>query len=462
MKNLILSTDSYKQTHYLQYPNGMTYMHDYIESRGGSYGVTKFFGLQYYLKEYLSKPITKEMVEEAKEICKLHGVPFNEEGWNYIAKLGYLPIKIRAVEEGVVVPNHNVLITVESTDEKIAWITGFVETLIMKVWYPITVATFSYKIKKIIKEFLDKTSDNPESELLTRFHDFGYRGVSSEESAGIGGMSHLVNFRGTDTLNAVLYAKKYYNCEMAGFSIPASEHSTMTSWKKENEEKAFENMIDKFQGPVSIVSDSYNFFNAVDYIVGEDLKEKIKNHKEGPVIIRPDSGDAITNVLFALESLERNFGAVINSKGFKVLNAVRIIQGDGINEDTIWDLCKIIMENGYSIENVAFGCGGALLQGNSHSSINRDTHRFAMKCSAAIVNGELIDIYKNPITDRGKVSKKGILDLIYENGEFKTINIEKDKPHKNSVMKTVFENGKILKEYTFDEVRNNENKYKLK
>lgn len=462
MKNLILSTDSYKQTHYLQYPNGMTYMHDYIESRGGSYGVTKFFGLQYYLKEYLSKPITKEMVEEAKEICKLHGVPFNEEGWNYIAKLGYLPIKIRAVEEGVVVPNHNVLITVESTDEKIAWITGFVETLIMKVWYPITVATFSYKIKKIIKEFLDKTSDNPESELLTRFHDFGYRGVSSEESAGIGGMSHLVNFRGTDTLNAVLYAKKYYNCEMAGFSIPASEHSTMTSWKKENEEKAFENMIDKFQGPVSIVSDSYNFFNAVDYIVGEDLKEKIKNHKEGPVIIRLDSGDAITNVLFALESLERNFGAVINSKGFKVLNDVRIIQGDGINEDTIWDLCKIIMENGYSIENVAFGCGGALLQGNSHSSINRDTHRFAMKCSAAIVNGELIDIYKNPITDRGKVSKKGILDLIYENGEFKTINIEKDKPHKNSVMKTVFENGKILKEYTFDEVRNNENKYKLK
>ena len=462
MKNLILKTDSYKQSHYLQYPEGMTYMHDYIESRGGSYGVTKFFGLQYYLKEYLSKPITKEMVKEAKEICQLHGVPFNEDGWNYIAELGYLPIKIRAVEEGVVVPNHNVLITVESTDEKVAWITGFVETLIMKVWYPITVTTFSYKIKKIIKEFLDKTSDNPESELLTRFHDFGYRGVSSEESAGIGGMAHLVNFRGTDTLNAVLYAKKYYNCEMAGFSIPASEHSTMTSWKKENEEKAFENMIDKFQGPVSIVSDSYNFFNAVDYIVGEDLKEKIKNHKNSPVIIRPDSGDAITNVLFALESLERNFGAVINSKGFKVLNNVRIIKGDGMNEDNIWDLCKIIMENGYSIENVAFGCGGALLQGNSHSSINRDTHRFAMKCSAAIVNGELIDIYKNPITDRGKVSKKGILDLIYENGEFKTINIEKDKPHKNSVMKTVFENGKILKEYTFDEVRNNENKYKLK
>ena len=229
----------------------------------------------------------------------------------------------------------------------------------------------------------------------------------------------------------------------------------MTSWGRENEAKAFENIIDSFEGPMSIVSDSYNYFNAVDYIVGEDLKEKIKNHN-GTIIIRPDSGDAVTNVLFALESLERNFGVSINSKGYKVLNNVRVIQGDGINENTIWDLCKVIAENGYSVENVAFGCGGALLQGNFNSSINRDTHKFAMKCSATIINGKLIDIYKNPITDRGKVSKKGILDLIYENGEFKTVNIEKDKPHKNSIMQTVFENGKILKEYTFEEVRENE------
>jgi nicotinamide phosphoribosyltransferase len=455
-KNLILTTDSYKQSHFKQYPEGMTYMHDYIESRGGAYGYTKFFGLQYYLKEYLSKPVTMEMVEEAKEICKLHGVPFNYEGWKYIAEeLRYIPVKIRAVPEGSIIPNHNVLVTVESTDEKVAWIAGFVETLIMKVWYPITVATFSYKIKQIIKHFLEKTSDNVEAELPFKFHDFGYRGVSSEESAGVGGMSHLTNFKGTDTLASVLYAKKYYGAEMAGFSIPASEHSTMTSWGRENEAKAFENIIDSFEGPMSIVSDSYNYFNAVDYIVGEDLKEKIKNHN-GTIIIRPDSGDAVTNVLFALESLERNFDVSINSKGYKVLNNVRVIQGDGINENTIWDLCKVITENGYSVENVAFGCGGALLQGNFNSSINRDTHKFAMKCSAAIINGKLIDIYKNPITDRGKVSKKGILDLVYENGNFKTVNIEKNNPHKNSIMQTVFENGKILKEYNFEEVRENE------
>ena len=326
-KNLILATDSYKQSHFKQYPEKMTYMHDYIESRGGMYGYTKFFGLQYYLKEYLSKPVTMEMVEEAKEICKLHGVPFNCKGWKYIAEeLGYIPVKIRAVPEGSVIPNHNVLVTVESTDEKVAWITGFVETLILKVWYPITVATFSYKIKQIIKHFLEKTSDNVESELPFKFHDFGYRGVSSEESAGIGGMEHLTNFKGTDTLASVLFAKKYYNADMAGFSIPASEHSTMTSWGRENEAKAFENIIDSFEGPMSIVSDSYNYFNAVDYIVGEDLKEKIKNHN-GVIIVRPDSGDAITNVLFALESLERNFGVTINSKGYKVLNNIRIIQG---------------------------------------------------------------------------------------------------------------------------------------
>ena len=207
-KNLILATDSYKQSHFKQYPEGMTYMHDYIESRGGTYGYVKFFGLQYYLKEYLSRPITTEMVEEAKEICELHGVPFNFEDWKYIAEeLGYIPVRIRAVSEGSIIPNRNVLVTVESTDEKVAWIAGFVETLIMKVWYPITVATFSYKIKQIIRHFLERTSDNVEGELVFKFHDFGYRGVSSEESAGIGGMAHLTNFKGTDTLASVLLQK---------------------------------------------------------------------------------------------------------------------------------------------------------------------------------------------------------------------------------------------------------------
>ncbi len=463
MKNLILATDSYKMTHPWQYPENVTYMHDYIESRGGLYGYTKFFGLQYYLKEYLTKKITQEMIDEAKEICNLHGLPFYEEGWSYIVNEldGKIPVRIRAVPEGAVVKNHNVLVTVESTDPKVPWIVGWVETLLLKIWYPITVATFSYKVKLIINYFLEETCDNPKDELLFKFHDFGYRGVSSEESAGIGGLAHLTNFAGTDTLNSLLFGRKYYNCNIAGFSVPASEHSTMTSWTKKFEKEAYENMLEKFPtGIVSIVLDSYNFFDAVENIIGRELRNKILS-REGTVTIRPDSGDAITNILFALESLEKNFGYTTNSKGYKVINKIRILQGDGINENVAWDIYKSLKENGYSAENVILGCGGSLLQGNLSSSINRDTHKFAMKCSCVKIKDEIIDVYKNPITDRGKVSKKGRLDLIKTNeGEYKTVNIShlpENTYHKDSVLNLVFENGKIIKEYTLEEVRNNEN-----
>ena len=219
-------------------------------------------------------------------------------------------------------------------------------------------------------------------------------------------------------------------------------------------------MLDKFpKGIVSIVLDSYNFFNAVENIIGKELREKILA-RDGMVTIRPDSGDAITNILFALESLEKNFGYTVNSKGYKVINKVRILQGDGINEDTIWDIYKSLKDNKYSAENVTLGCGGSLLQGNEKSSINRDTHKFAMKCSCIKIGNEVRDVYKNPVTDKGKVSKKGRLDLIKnKNGEFETVNISdlpENQYHEDSVMECVFENGEILKTYTFEEVRKNE------
>lgn len=462
MENIILLTDSYKASHYLQYPENTTYLHDYIESRGGLYGYTKFFGLQYYLKKYLTKKITFEMLEEAKEVLTLHGLPFNYDGWKYIIEKldGKLPLRIRALPEGAIVKNHNVLITVESTDENVPWIVGWFETLLLKVWYPITVATYSFKIKQIISYFLEKTSDNYNSELDFKLHDFGYRGVSSEESAGLGGLAHLTNFKGTDTLKAIIFAKKYYNEKMAGFSIPASEHSTMTSWTKNLEKEAYLNMLNKFpKGTISIVSDSYNYFYAISNIFAKELKEKIIN-RDGILVIRPDSGDPITNILFTLKVAEEEFGVSINSKGYKVLNKIRILQGDGIYEDNVWDILKAMYENGYSAENIAFGCGGSLLQGNKQSSINRDTHKFAMKCSCIKVNGKLIDVYKDPITDKGKVSKKGRLDLIKDDkGIIRTINIsnlKENEYHKNSILNLVFENGVLKKEYSLEEVRNNE------
>lgn len=464
-KNIILNCDSYKVTHPKQYPEGMTYMHSYIESRGGLYGYTKFFGLQYYLKEYLSRKITKEMVDEAQEIFDLHRVPFDRSGWDYIVDEldGNLPLRIRAVPEGAIIPNHNVLVTIESTDKNVPWIVSWLEPLILKVWYTTTVATYSYKTKQIIKYFLDKTSDNTKEELPFKFHDFGYRGSSSEETAGLGGLAHLTNFKGTDNINALEFGRNYYNEKIAGFSIPAAEHSTITSWGQDHEKDAFENILDKFPtGLVSIVSDSYNFFNAVETIICKELKEKIKK-RNGMLVVRPDSGDAITNILFALEKLEKAFGVTINSKGYKVLNKVRIIQGDSVYEDTTWDILKCLMNNGYSAENIALGCGGSLLQGNEHSSINRDTHKFAMKCSCIKIGNKLIDVFKNPITDRGKVSKKGRLDLIKDNrGNYITVNIsylDMKTYHPNTQLKTVFENGKLLIDYSLQNVIDNEDKF---
>lgn len=453
-ENLLLDTDSYKASHWLQYPPGTQGLYSYLESRGGRYAETLFFGLQYLMKEYLSKPITQEMIDEASDFFEAHGEPFNHAGWQHILEKhdGFLPIKIRAIPEGLVVPHGNVLMTCESTDPAVFWISSYIETVLMRMWYPITVATRSMFIKRIINKALLETSDNPAQEIGFKLHDFGARGVSSRESAGIGGMSHLVNFQGSDTVIGVRFANEYYKAKMAAFSIPAAEHSTITSWGRENEADAYENMLTQYARPnslVAVVSDSYNLWNAISNIWGGSLKKKVID-SGATVIIRPDSGNPAEVVLKTLQLLDKEFGSQLNRKGFKVLNNVRVIQGDGIDEDSIHEILNTFTQKGFSATNVAFGMGGALLQ-----KLDRDTQKFAYKCSEATVNGVRRGVRKDPITDSGKASKEGRLDLVWLNDKFKTVSGEENL---GSVMREVFNNGKILKEYTLDEVRANATK----
>ncbi len=450
--NLILDTDSYKASHWLQYPPGTTAIYSYLESRGGKYAQTVFFGLQYILKKYLSQPVETWMVEEAKQFFQAHGEPFNEEGWMYIAQdlKGHLPIRIRAVAEGSVVPTHNVLMTIESTDPKAFWLVSWLETLLLRVWYPTTVATQSWHLKQIIFNYLHKTTDDPEAEIGFKLHDFGARGVSSCESSGIGGMSHLVSFQGSDTVQGVLYANHYYQHPMAAYSIPAAEHSTITAWQREGEAAAYQNMLNQFAKPgslVAVVSDSYDIWNAVDHLWGEQLRQQVID-SGATLVIRPDSGDPATVVGKVLEILDRRFGSTLNSKGYKVLNHVRVIQGDGVNEISLVEILETVEKLGFSITNVAFGMGGALLQ-----KLNRDTQKFAVKCSQVIVNGQEISVYKDPVTDPGKRSKKGRLDLLKIEGEYQTV-AETEETIPISKLVTVYENGFLAKEYTFDQVRN--------
>lgn len=449
--NLLLNTDSYKSSHFLQYPPGTEYVYSYIEPRGGKWDDVLFFGLQMFIKEYLTKPITQEMIDEAAEFWAAHGEPFHKEGWQHILDhhKGFLPLSIKAVREGSVVPNHNVLVTVVNTDPKCFWLTSFMETTLLRaVWYPTTVATNSFQCKRVIKRYLDITSDDPEGQIMFKLHDFGARGVSSLESAAIGGAAHLVNFMGTDTASGVLAARKYYNATMAGFSIPAAEHSTITSWERSGEVDAYRNMIRQFSKPGSIyavVSDSYDLWNAIDNMWGAELKQHVID-AGGILVVRPDSGDPRTVPVETVARLAAKFGYTVNSKGFKVLNNVRVIQGDGINFDSLRAICENMLADKWSLDNLAFGMGGGLLQ-----QLDRDTLKFAMKCSSITVRGEERDVFKDPVTDPGKRSKRGRLALVRDGMPYTTMPAAGNGWRDELVQ--VYRNGELTREWTFDEVR---------
>lgn len=457
MQNLILNTDSYKASHYLQYPPGTTYVSSYIEPRGGQFDEVVTFGLQAFIKQYLMNRVTLSDVMEAAEVFAAHGVPFNEAGWKYIVDEhgGYLPLEIEALPEGTVVRPGTMQVQVVNTDPAVPWLTSYIETALLRaVWYPSTVASLSRRAKQYIYNALTITADDPDAEIMFKLHDFGARGASSSETAGLGGMAHLVNFMGSDTVEGLMYARRYYGEPMAGYSIPAAEHSTMTSWLRDGEVEAYRNMLLKFPtGLVAVVSDSYDIYNAVSNIWGDKLKPLIEG-REGTLVVRPDSGDPVSTPIEVIERLGAKFGFTTNQKGYRVLPPqVRVIQGDGMNLDTIRRLMDTMEQRGLSASNVAVGMGGGLLQ-----QVDRDTCKYAMKANAAMVNGEWRDVFKDPATDQGKASKKGRLAVVRDADidDFRTI--RKDDmlryldPRCNK-MQVVYRNGELLKEWSFAEVR---------
>ncbi|CAL8340730.1 unnamed protein product [Lota lota] len=456
--NFLLATDSYKITHYKQYPPNVSKIYSYFECRckkGSPFNEVVFFGLQYLLKKYLTGPVvTEEKIQQAKVFYQMHfrQTVFDEDGWRKILEKydGRLPIRIKAVPEGRVVPRGNVLFTVENTDPEFFWLTNYVETMLVQMWYPITVATVSREFKKILAKHLRASTGSTEG-LETRLHDFGYRGVSSQESAALGGAAHLVNFCSTDTVAGLLMAQRYYSCPMAGFSIPAAEHSTIISWGRSREKEAFEQLLERFStGPVSVVSDSYDIFAACKHIWGDKLKERVMaRSKDSCLVIRPDSGDPADTLLQVIKILEECFGCSVNPKGYKVLPSyLRLIQGDGIDLGSIEQILQKLRDEGWSAENVFFGCGSALLQ-----KINRDTLNCAFKCSYVETNGEGMDVYKLPMTDPSKGSKKGQLSLRRNSdGLLETVEKGVGKPEEDLLV-MVFEDGCLLQDYSLEEIR---------
>ena len=465
-ENLILLADAYKYAHHKFYYPGTTQSYSYLESRGGMFDETIFFGLQYFLKEYLQGPaFTQQDLDDAdgflQQVFGRDDV-FDKAKFQYILDKynGHLPVKIKAVAEGTSIPTSNVLMTIENTDPECYWLTNFLETLLMQVWYPCTVATLSNQIRKVVTRFYSETAtEGAEAGIDFVLNDFGFRGVSSVESAKIGGAAHLINFSGSDNLAGSGMAIDYYDATKAyGLSIPATEHSICTLLGRDGELEIFKHVLRSFPtGIIACVSDSFNIFKACREYWGGELKKEILN-RQGTLVIRPDSGDPIMTLLEIFKILFETFGFTTNAKGFKVLPPqVRVIQGDGVNYAEIINIYNALKANGISAENLVLGMGGALLQ-----KVDRDTQKFALKCSSAVIDGKEVAVEKSPtemdangnITPSFKKSKGGRLKLVKINGIFKTVN-EQQHFDLTDELHTVFENGELVNTITFEQVKAN-------
>ena len=458
--NLITMMDSYKYSHHLQTPPNTEFITSYGLARGHDdpdYTINIPFGMQMALKKFFLTPITMEMVEEAKELIEMHGEPFNYEGWKSIVEDldGKLPLSIESVPEGTPIPVGHVMYQITNTLPGFAWLVSFVETVLIRDggWYPTTVATNSWTIKQFMKEYHDKSGSVQGVDF--KLHDFGCRGVNTNEGAEVGGLAHLINFMGTDTVPALVNGRRYYHEPCAGFSIIASEHSTITPWLEANENKAHANMVSLIK-PGSIVAsviDSFDAYRTAREIIGGELKEAIKN-SGGTFVARPDSGDPTTVPIEIIEILMEQFGFTTNDKGYRTLpDYIRVIQGDGINKDSI----KVILANldkaKMTLDNLAFGMGGALLQG-----VNRDTLQFAMKANNIVIAGKRTDVWKRPVTDSSKASHAGEQALVFDAYTKTYETVRKDElGDRENVLREVYRNGELLIDETFATIRERSN-----
>ena len=468
--NLLLMIDIYKAGHMRFYKPGTTKVHSYLCARSTKKEQKAlFFGLQPYLK-MLEKGVTKEDAQEFfqywQEILGAEAPEDVKQKINSLVDLGYIPLQIKAVPEGTVIENKNVLVTVTNTHPDFHWVVGYFESLILKVWNTVSVATLSHKFKRLVVDMTNKTSD---SDFLIPFlvHDFGYRGVSSEQTAELSGAAHLVNFCGTDTVPAVKFMKQNYGATgLIGASVPASEHSIHCSFGPTDQDELdyVNNMMDlNPTGLVSVVSDAYDYWRMLTKTLPA-VKDKILA-RDGKYVVRPDSGDP-KKILCGDPSapegspenkgtfrlLEETFGATVNSKGYKELNPkIGVIYGDGMYFDRYKDILETMEKMGYANTNLVIGIGGLLLQQH-----NRDDLGFAFKATYAEINGVATELFKDPITDPGKKSHKGLMKLVkLSSGEYVTLDQQEDD--EGGELVEVFKDGKVVREYTLEEIRERSN-----
>ncbi len=465
--NPLLQTDVYKMGHLEQYCPGTAKVYSYLIARSGkTFNRTVFFGLQYVLERYLSQPLTPEMGEEflsvRSRILGMENTPDVEQKIRALCKHGRWPLRVKAVPEGTVMPVRNVLMTITNTLPEFYWCVGFVESLLLKVWYPTTVASCCFQYRLAVERAWARTVDGVAG-LEFAVHDFGYRGDSSEEGAAISGVAHLTSFYGSDTVPALRCAEQYYGTapgELVMASVPATEHSVMCSYGRDDELGAFRRMLDLYPtGIVSIVSDTFDVYRVLTEFA-QELRPRIMC-RDGKVVFRPDSGDPVKIIcgdwdaeegspqwLGAIRLLDRMFGSTVNSKGFRVLDPhVGLIYGDGMYMARYETALSKLHAMGYAASNLIIGVGGIL---RNHS---RDTLGFAIKATYVEVDGQPREIEKDPVTDPGKKSHKGLLALRKTAGEWQTLDRVDEAAEVGGELRTVYYDGTMLNRRTLADIR---------
>lgn len=447
--NLIADTDSYKHGHPMFMNPQITFQYSYGEARvKARYPQSVMVGMSILLQKYFSAPITQDDLEEAIEVnVATHGFcTLDVDVWQrVIDEGGFLPIIIKSAPEGSIVGIDNVLFTIESTKEWFAKSVQIIEGLMMHIWYPVSIATRSYTIYKSIKGFYEETGSL--ENLAFAVNDFGFRGATCRESAIIAGMMHLLFFDGSDNMPASRGLKNYYKgAPLKGKSVLATEHSVPLSYGRAREIDYILTVLKNTpkDKAVSIVIDTYDTYGFIRNVVTDPEVKKLIIERTGRTIFRPDSGDALRVPIDVMLLLEEIFGSLENEKGYRVLNHnVGVIQGDGMDEESIPELYRRVVALGYSADNIVTGSGGGLHQ----KDITRDTQRFAIKPSFGIIDGVDFNFKKNPATDTTKTSKSGRLKLHPSRNTFSTISSsETTTAMFNSyvdVLETVYENGKI-------------------
>ena len=483
MKNTmpLLLCDFYKVTHQAQFNQNTNLLTSYFTprmSRLQNEDKLVMFGLQAFIKKYLIDYFNDNFFnrDKAEVLAEYERVLKNSIGEGTydtsrvaaLHDLGYLPVEIKAIAEGMRVPIKVPMFEISNTVAKFFWVGQALESLMScSLWHPMCSANVGYRYRRIVNKYYDlSVEDNvPRSRALG---DFSMRGQESLESAVASSAGFCLSFLNTATVATIPYLEYYYNCdctkEPVAFGSVSTEHSVMTSnYAIDGDEKTFIKRLLTEIYPntsFSMVSDSYDYWNVVDNILPE-LKEEIMNHN-GTLLVRGDSGDPIDIVTRTVFRLWENFGGTVNSKGFKVLDPhIKAIYGDSITVQRCEEIYKILIENGFACNNVALGVGSFSMQCIEENDMlkpfTRDTYGIAVKATYGEVDGKPVMIFKNPVTDSGnfKKSQKGLCRVYLDENGVMTYSDEHtgDEKFETNLLETVFRNGKMVKEYSLAQIR---------